>query len=189
MTRDTKDILALSLKHLMREKPLDKITIRELALAAGVNRQTFYYHFRDVYELLGWIYRSEAIAAIADKKSYANWTAGFQAILDYIQTNRTFCLSTYRSLGREHLERFLLAQLLKLLGDVVAEIAAGCPIPAEQQQFITHFYSQAFAGILLEWLEGGLEMPAAALAEYTDITMEGSIVAAMERFAAAKGSH
>ena len=55
MSQTTKRALAQSLKHLMEQKPLEKITVVDISEDCGVNRQTFYYHFQDIYDLIEWI--------------------------------------------------------------------------------------------------------------------------------------
>lgn len=52
MSQTTKRALEASLKHLLLKKPLDKITINDIAEDCGINRMTFYYHFKDIYDLL-----------------------------------------------------------------------------------------------------------------------------------------
>lgn len=76
----TKKALAQSLKHLMEHTPLNKISVKHLVDDCGLNRQTFYYHFQDIFELLGWIYKTEAVESIAEYRSYNTWTDGFYRI-------------------------------------------------------------------------------------------------------------
>lgn len=57
MATSTKKALAAALKKMMEVKPIDKITVKDLVEICGVNRQTFYYHFDDVYDLLEWVVR------------------------------------------------------------------------------------------------------------------------------------
>ena len=64
MSLNTKQQLANALKSLMQTKPLEKITIKDIVIFCGVNRQTFYYHFKDINDLLGWIYKTEAVGSI-----------------------------------------------------------------------------------------------------------------------------
>lgn len=54
MTNATKLALEESLKHLLLKKPLDKITINDLTTDCGISRMTFYYHFKDIYDLVEW---------------------------------------------------------------------------------------------------------------------------------------
>jgi AcrR family transcriptional regulator len=64
MTEMTKNLLADSLKNLMKTKPLPKITVQELVNGCRLNRRTFYYHFKDIYDILEWIYKKEAVAEL-----------------------------------------------------------------------------------------------------------------------------
>ena len=57
MSEITKKALATSLKKLLSKKELSKITIANITNDCGVNRQTFYYHFKDVYDLLEDIFK------------------------------------------------------------------------------------------------------------------------------------
>ena len=59
MSEITKKALAETLKKLLSKNKLNKITIKEITEDCGVNRQTFYYHFKDIYDLLEWIYKNE----------------------------------------------------------------------------------------------------------------------------------
>ena len=66
----TKKALGASLKKILLQKPLEKITITDLTNDCGVNRQTFYYHFHDIYDLIDWIYLAEGEEAIGTQRSY-----------------------------------------------------------------------------------------------------------------------
>ena len=61
MSQITKNALAASLKKLLSKKELSKITITNITEECGVNRQTFYYHFKDIYDLLEWIFTNEVV--------------------------------------------------------------------------------------------------------------------------------
>ena len=50
----TKHALEESLKRLLLKKPLTKITINDLTTDCGISRMTFYYHFKDIYDLVEW---------------------------------------------------------------------------------------------------------------------------------------
>ena len=64
----TKQIIEDSLKKLMLQKPLDKITIRDLTEDCGISRMTFYYHFKDIYDLVEWSCIADATRALEGKK-------------------------------------------------------------------------------------------------------------------------
>ena len=60
MSQITKKALAPSLKNLLLKKPLNKITINDITDDCGINRMTFYYHFKDIYDLAEWACLQEA---------------------------------------------------------------------------------------------------------------------------------
>ena len=77
MSQVTKRALEQSLKNLLLKKPLSKITISDLTEDCGMNRMTFYYHFKDIYDLVEWACLTDAKRALDEKKTYDTWQQGF----------------------------------------------------------------------------------------------------------------
>ena len=102
----TKQQLAHILKELMETKPLEKISVQEVTEKAELNRQTFYYHFEDIYDLLKWTLEREAIELLYDREEESLWKEGFRDLLLYLDKNRAFARNAIHSLGREHFNRF-----------------------------------------------------------------------------------
>lgn len=71
MSNITKKAIAASLKNLLKEKKLNKITVQDIADDCGINRQTFYYHFQDVYDLVEWICIQDTEKALKENRTYA----------------------------------------------------------------------------------------------------------------------
>ena len=125
MSQITKRALASALKELLEHKPLNKITIADITEQCGVNRQTFYYHFQDIYALLEWIYTTDAQRLLEGKRDGDTWQQGFLQVLKYIRDNRALVRNTYHSVSRELLEGYLYRVTYQLMRDVVEERAAG----------------------------------------------------------------
>ena len=72
---DTKRRLAQALKELMAEKPIKKITIQDIVERSHMTRQSFYYHFQDIYEVIELICQYELIDQIAyrQEESFSHW--------------------------------------------------------------------------------------------------------------------
>ena len=70
MSNITKHALAESLKKLLLKKPLNKITINDLTTDCGISRMAFYYHFKDIYDLVEWVCLEESRGALQGKKTY-----------------------------------------------------------------------------------------------------------------------
>ena len=86
----TKQQLANHLKKLMETKSLEKISVQEVTERAELNRQTFYYHFDDIYDLLKWTLEREAIELLYDRKEESLWKEGLRDFLLYLEKNRLF---------------------------------------------------------------------------------------------------
>ena len=69
----SKKIIANSLKYLMETESFHKISVSDIMLHCQMRRQTFYYHFKDKFELLSWIYREETKENIIDFLDYEKW--------------------------------------------------------------------------------------------------------------------
>lgn len=72
----TKKAIAFALKELLAEKLLNKITINDIAEKAEINRQTFYYHFQDIVDLIEWICMTDGDAVLKDNRTYETWQKG-----------------------------------------------------------------------------------------------------------------
>ncbi len=179
MAQTTKKALAASLKKLLAQTTLDKITVKDIVEDCEVNRQTFYYHFQDVYALLEWICLTEMTQAIADNKTYATWQQGFIQTFYYLKQNQAWVANTYHSLSRESLERYLYGVVFQLMIDVVHEQAKGKPVPEEDQKFIADFFKYAFVGLMLEWIRTGMkEKPEEIVAKLSQL-ITGDILQAL----------
>ena len=75
----TEFILAESLKKMMAFQPLEQITVKALVEKCAITRPTFYYHFRDIYDLLAWIFLNEKIEGL-DKVS--SWQEAVIKLVD-----------------------------------------------------------------------------------------------------------
>ena len=70
MSQITKRAMEAALKKLLLEKPLTKITVSDITEECGMNRMTFYYHFKDIYDLVEWCCEEDARAALDGKKTH-----------------------------------------------------------------------------------------------------------------------
>ena len=186
MSDITKRALEASLKKLLLQKPLDKITINDIAEDCGISRMTFYYHFKDIYDLIEWSCVEDARRALEGKKTYDTWQQGFLQIFEAVQQNKPFIMNVYRSVSREHVENYLSKLTYALIIGVVREQAQGLDVPETDQQFIAHFYKYAFVGLMLDWIKEDMRGDPALLVERLGVIVHGNIRAALERIAKQK---
>lgn len=79
MSQITKRALEQSLKRLLLQKPLNKITISDITDDCGISRMTFYYHFKDIYDLVEWACLQDASGALQEKRTHRRASCKFSA--------------------------------------------------------------------------------------------------------------
>ena len=167
-TRYTKMVLKDSLIALMKEKPISKITIRELCETADVNRTTFYAHFADQYQLLqsienetlSWV--KEIIAGLSGKKDRNDFINNIEEVFEYLIENRNHIRVLMSEKGDIDFQRNLLTVIYEQCGiwlsdDMYAE--------AEKSGLYFVFLINGSVGLIQHWLKTGLKETANEMAE------------------------
>ena len=179
MPQNTKKALADSLKALLRTRPLSKVTIADITEGCGINRMTFYYHFRDIYDLVEWICREECSAALGGPLDRETWQEGFCRLCRHVLEERSFFVNVCNSIGREQAENYLYRVTYSILRSAVDELAGDMPIGEEEKKFIADFYKFAFVGVELDWLRSGLREPPEELAGRLSRLLNGHLELAL----------
>lgn len=141
MSQITKRALEQSLKHMLLQKPLTKITINDIAEDCGISRMTFYYHFKDIYDLVEWACLEDARKALDEKKTHDTWQQGFIQILYAVRENKPFIMNVYRCVDRAQVERYLRTLTEPLLMGVMAEQAKGMTVRQADKAFMKTIFS------------------------------------------------
>ena len=157
MSQVTKRALEASLKSLLLQKPLSKITVTDITEDCGINRMTFYYHFKDIYDLVEWCCQEDASRALAGKKTYETWQQGLLRIFEAVRENKPFILNVYRSVSREQVENYLYKVTYALLDGVVEEQAQGMSVRQEDKAFLATLYQYMFVGLMLDWIKNDMK--------------------------------
>ena len=185
----TKKALAESLKNLLLQKTLNKITISDIADDCGINRMTFYYHFKDIYDLVEWTCAEEAAQAMEGKKTYDTWQEGFLNIFSAVQANKPLIMNVYRCVSRERIEQYLNPLICSLILGVVEEKSAEMPVSEADKRFIASFYEHAFIGVMLEWIDNNMREEPSVLVERTSRVVHGNILRALNAFCTGEPRH
>ncbi|HML38960.1 MAG TPA: TetR/AcrR family transcriptional regulator C-terminal domain-containing protein [Bacillota bacterium] len=179
----TKKALAESLKACLYAKPLNKISVREVSENCGLNRQTFYYHFQDIYELLEWTIDHDVIYNIRDHGHFLTWQDAGVYLLHYIQKNEPLSLNILNSVGREALRRFYYKDAYSICTRFLKENMKGMECEEEDFQYLVHFYSISFASLLEDWVKTGMKRSPEKEIHALELVVSGTAWQAMSRFA------
>lgn len=152
----TRWALFKTLKTLLGKRPLDKITIKMLTDACGFNRQTFYYHFQDIYGLLEWGLAQEMLLNAKKDLALDNWQMKLKILLDYVQENHELCLTIIDSTAREALERSFYTEIYATIYQLIDDWSKTNTAKDTQKQFAAQFYTLALSQTVVYWLKQGM---------------------------------
>lgn len=181
MSRETTKIaIAYAFKELLLEKPVNRITINDIAEKCEINRQTFYYHFHDIIELTEWVIETDAENALKENRSYGTWQEGFLSVFKLIKKDRAFVDNIYRHTPSEYITRYLYKVTYHLLYSVVEEKSEGMTVREEDKKFIADFYKYGFVGLVTEWIEKGMNEDPELIVRRLNSLIEGSVEHALD---------
>lgn len=183
MSQLTKRALEESLKKLLLKKPLTKITINDIAEDCGINRMTFYYHFKDIYDLVEWCCLEDARRALENKTTHDTWQEGFLRLFEVVLDNKPFVMNVYRCVHREQVERYLKPQVDSLVMGVLDEQSENITVRQEDKEFIAQVYSYVFVGLMLDWIKDDMKEDPKEIVGRLSILIKDSVNDALSRFA------
>lgn len=155
-SQETKRALAASLKKLMTKKSLSKITINEIVRDCGVNRNSFYYHFEDIYALFKWMLEQEAVEVVKQFDLVMDYREAILFIMNYVAENKHIVNGAYDAMGREGLKRFFYADFIDIIKSYINNVAAKYKLDVDEdyKDFLSEFFTEAVAGTVLSWCSG-----------------------------------
>lgn len=157
----TKKIFADTLKNLMVSIPFAKISVGDITKECGMNRNSFYYHFQDKYELLNWIFLTEITREIntSEMSEISRWEL-LDLISEYFYKNNVFYKNALSYDGQnsfaEYLREFLKNLLEIRLEDVLEEDK-----DMEFKEFFLDFLLDAITSAIVRWIKSGAGRPPA----------------------------
>ncbi|MCI7812765.1 MAG: TetR/AcrR family transcriptional regulator C-terminal domain-containing protein [Lachnospiraceae bacterium] len=143
----TKRALANALRELMKEKSFSKISVADICEKCGMNRKSFYYHFRDKYDLVNWIFDTDFISIMQSHASADSW-ALLSGLCEYFYENRDFYRKALRIEGQnsfvDHFHELLYALIHSHLPEITNVQQAG--------EFQVNFFSDAAVMTFQRWI-------------------------------------
>lgn len=149
----TKRALAQAIKELMNEKPLVKISIADIVDRCQMNRQSFYYHFRDKYDLVNWIFYTELITELQNS-SNKDEHEELKNICRYLYDNRAFYINALKFTGQNSFYEYFGEVIYQLLKAAFNESFGN----SDQSDFNAMFYADALRACIFRWLTSGAKM-------------------------------
>ena len=181
MAHTTKRTLSETLKKILQEKSLDKVTVVDIVEASAINRQTFYYHFKDIYDLVEWSCLEDAQKALKEKKTYDTWQEGLLQIFYAVRENKPFIMNVYHCVDRAQVEKYLTPLTDELLMGVIEEKSRGVQVRSEDKEFIARIFSYCFIGMMLDWIRDDMKEQPEIIVDKLALVLKDAVTNAIER--------
>lgn len=143
----TKTAMAEAMKALMAEMPFSRVSVGDICERCGMNRKSFYYHFKDKYDLVNWIFQTEFLEVL----NVQDYTSGWGLIADlcaYFYKERAFYAAALRIEGQNSFSDFFSAALNAILPEVLRD-----PFETpEDSRFFFDFFTDAIKTAITRWL-------------------------------------
>lgn len=180
-TLNTKRLIAGSLKKIMSKKPFSKITVTEIIKDCGVNRKTFYYHFADIYALLKWMFEEEAVEVVKNFDIYTNPEEAIEFVIEYVEKNEHIINCAYDSIGREEMKNFFSSDFRVIISGLIIDAEKNFDVTLDDnyKKFLTGFYTEAFSGMLIDWVKDREFTDKKLMVEYVTKTVKSTIEGVM----------
>ncbi len=165
----TKNAIVDAYEKLAKTIPLKNLTVGEIAKEAGVNRQTFYYHFHDIYDLTIYsaknIYRSEL-------KGENDFSTFLMKLYKLFMDKKSSILNLYHHTERYELKRIFQETFHDVADNLVTEASLNKHLPEEEHDIAVKFTMFMTAEFLLTWVDKGMNMDEKRFAMFADILEE-----------------
>ena len=150
----TKRALAQAMKDLMAKQPFAKISVGDICETCGMNRKSFYYHFRDKYDLVNWIFDSEFLASVQAAEFGTSWDF-LKSICYYFYSERSFYRNALRIEGQNSFQDYFREMVIPRLMYFSRDLFS----PNGDEQFVVTFVGDALLASLIRWLTDSDPLP------------------------------
>ena len=157
MSNLTEKAIKASALKLLNEKPLNQITIKDIVEDCGINRNSFYYHFRDLPSLIEGMVMEQADNIINDHPAISSLEECVDAAISFAVNNRKAAMHIYNSVSRDVYEQSLWRICEHAVKQYMDSILHDIPIEDFDREVIIHFYKCSVFGAVLDWQRGGMK--------------------------------
>ena len=180
MAQQTKNAIRRALIQLLHERPLDKISIKDIAEKGAVNRNTFYYYYADIYALVEDILQLEIQDFQSKLRRYDSWQEAFRDATAFASQNKRAVYHLYNSGNQETLRRYYHKVTLAAMTSYIRDQAEGLPADDEDIRVLSEFYAAALSGLTARWLQNGMKYDTDAYIDHLGHLLDGNIRRALE---------
>ena len=154
----TKEALATALKKLLEQQPLSKISVKHITDYCNISRNTFYYHFKDKYELINWMFYTDMLENVNSFNDPSKLTESFVKVCKALYAERKFYFACFQYVGQNSLFESLYEiyyELWKINIDM-GYSECGFKLSESELSLMAKLKAHALVGIIKDWVDEGM---------------------------------
>ncbi len=179
----TKEMIREVFIKMLNEHPLDKITVTAIAEECEINRNTFYYHYTDIYEILSEIFQTELQTVIDEYNDTLSWEDSFFMATKFVLQNKKAIYHVYSSMRREELENYIYNVSGNVMLQYVEKVSDGISASSGDKKLIASFYQCALTEMVLRWIASGMKEDPNIIIRRIGQLFDGNIALSLKRSA------
>lgn len=168
----TKRALASALRELMETTPFAKITVSDICMKCSMNRKSFYYHFKDKFDLVNWIYDVEYLAHVKTGENLLGWDSVLHAC-EYFYENRDFYRKVLKVEDQNSFQNHFREIISPLLEQDIREIFGDTP----DADFYVNFFADATITAFVRWISDRDPVPPEKFVELLQSCIDVVVIA------------
>lgn len=172
----TKQMIAQGTKQLLESKAFEELTIGDIAKNCHISRNTFYYHFKDKYDIISWIFYSEITPILGDSLNLDTWSDGLLKLCKYMQQNKEFYIKVLHVQGQNSFSECLMEFYENLTKNILLDAKGDQILTPEQIRIISRFYAFGLTGVISNWAKNGMEGDPEPVIDMLEDLLSGEIV-------------
>ena len=174
---------------ILNERPLNKITVKDIASACDINRNTFYYYYTDVYALLSELFQTELQTVTDEYNDTFSWEESFIVATKFALENKIAINHVYNSMQREELEDYIYNVSGHVMNRYVEKVSDGISASSGDKKLIASFYQCALTEMVLRWIASGMKEDPDTIIRRIGRLFDGRIALSLKRSAGLNDSN
>ena len=174
---------------ILNERPLNKITVKDIASACEINRNTFYYYYTDVYALLSELFQTELQTVTDEYNDTFSWEESFIVATKFALENKIAINHVYNSMQREELEDYIYNVSGHVMSRYVEKVSDGISASSGDKKLISSFYQCAHTEMVLRWIASGMKEDPDTIVRRIGQLFDGHIALSLKRSAGLNDSN
>lgn len=177
-----KDKIKDAFLEILETTPIEKIKVKDIAEKCHISRQTFYYHYYDIFSILKYIFEKQTEKALEDVTFVEDLETSYLKIMNWFKKNERLITITYNYDNGRLLKNCLKQILLPTINKLVEKNSYGYSVTNKQLSFISNFYFITLISFLFDWIEDGMFISPNVLIKNANLIIQNNFEDTLRNF-------